>query len=95
MENQSQNPVINGANSIFDSIIGAARGAVDVYSSFVGAKAQADLARLNQGYNQYIPTADMQLASAQTQQNATTWLLYGGLAIVLIAAGGLVWKAVK
>lgn len=92
---KSQNPVINGANSVFDSIISAANSAVGVYSSFIGARAQADLAKLNQPYNQYIPTADMQLSSLQTQQNATTWLIYGGLAIAMIAAGGLIWKAVK
>jgi len=91
----NQNPVIQSANNIFDSIIGAAGKAVGVYSSFVGAKAQADLAKLNQPYDQYVPTYGTQLAAAQTQQNVTTWLLYGGVAIFMIAAGGLIWKAIK
>jgi hypothetical protein len=92
---ESQNPVIQGANNIFDSIIGTVGKAVGVYSSFKDADAARKLQALNSQYYQTIPTADMQLASAQTQQNVSTWLLYGGLAIAMIAAGGLIWKAIK
>lgn len=92
---QSQNPVIQGANNIFDQIIGTVGKAVGVYSSFKDADAARKLGQLNSQYYQNIPTSDMQLASAQTQQNVTTWLLYGGVAIFMIAAGGLIWKAVK
>lgn len=97
MDQQTQNPVLASSNSVFDSILGALDKGVGIYSSFIGAKAAAKLQSMQQTYTPYTPTYGPALAAdtAVSNQRVVNYLVYGGVALALLAVGGIVWKQVK
>lgn len=92
-----QNPVLATKDSILDSLFGFAKEGFGIYSSFVNARETAELNKLNATYYQQVPEYSAQLAAqqAQTSQNAISLLVYGGIALALLGAGGLILKTFR
>lgn len=93
-----QNSVLSSANGLLNDILGIGQGAANVYSTYLGAKAQYKaFSSQNQVVDPYVSTYGSTLAAdtVQTQSNATKLIIYGGIALAVLGAGALIWKSVK
>lgn len=95
MATTSQNQVLNQNSSIFDSIFSVGERALSAFSSFREREAAVELARINAQYYQPIPTTDYYNQGLQTNQNAVSLLVYGGIGLALLGVGAIIWKQFK
>lgn len=90
MEKQG-NSLLDGINSISDTLFNALERAGGVYSTFKGAETLSDLQRMQaQAQASSTPLAN----SMAARNNAVTLLTYAGLALAALGVGMYVFKKV-
>lgn len=87
----SQNPFIQGISDLAGAIGGIAQTGANVYSTFLGAKTTADLAKAQKQVATYQPTTS-QILSAEKRTN---FLVYAGVGVAILGTVALIYKAVK
>ena len=91
----TQNQVLNQNTSIFDSIINAGERVLGAYGNYRDREAALKMAQINAQYYQPIPTTDLYNQNLQTNQNAVSLLVYGGIGLALLGVGAVIWKQFK